>query len=152
MQSKHPHHRASGARVVYPWGTVGGSAERRSKPPALCPTLSVDFLSLPHVHVLSSKMLVPRFQYPHWLPHPHKVFGGTELVDVCKTLHLMHGPQKMSCIRSSGPWSRQAHRCFGLMAPRERLCLFLLCLMNMQVWENWQKGNGAYRNITNSLQ
>lgn len=84
--------RAAGPRVVYLWGTAGGSAEHWSKPPGLRPTLTVDFLPLSHVCLLSNKMLVPWFQFPHRLPHPHKAVRGTELVDTGKTLRLMRGP------------------------------------------------------------
>lgn len=127
-------------------GTIGSRGEHWSTPPALRPTPSVDFLPLPRVHVLSSKTLMPRFQFPHQLLHPRQVVEGTKPADVCKPLWLMCGPQEMSCICSSGPWSWQAHRC-----SREHLRLFLLCLMNTQVWGDWQKGNGAFRNISNSL-
>lgn len=56
------------------------------------PTACAYFLPLSRVSVLSSKTPVPRFQFPHLFPHPHKVVGRTEVVDIDKTLRKMHGP------------------------------------------------------------
>lgn len=38
---------------------------------------------------------MPRFQFPHLFPHPHKVDGTTEVVDIHETLRIIHDSQKM---------------------------------------------------------
>lgn len=67
----------------------------------VAPVACAYFLSLSRVSKLPSKMPVPMFQFPRPFPHPHKVVGRTEVVDIDKTLRKMHDPGKCAPLRAA---------------------------------------------------
>ena len=117
--SKHPHSEKT-AQCVSLQDCV------RQRRGLVAPIACVHFLPLSHVSMLSSKMPVPRFQFPHLFPHLHKVVGRTEVVDIYKTLRKMHDPWKMCpSLCSSGawwhwrsPWRGPVHTHWSLLAQR----------------------------------